>query len=340
MDFKKLFISLALVLLSFFTQVAANSNDVILEQMPELLPFNPLKKKQNYKDKNLRYLHLNFRKARMREEHRLYSTALEGYNDLVDYGLKLIKKQNTSEEKIYQILPFLISAAYRVGVVTPKALSTNMVKLYNQFERYKQANDRINEVITVISDCKSQNRIKITKSLYALLYYARGFNKIALAHTLLKGNIWKNYTIYMPSDIVGLIYSGVDDFQNMLDFSNLSKMAILKINQVKDTRKINYNFLVENYLGSYFRYLERENLTPDLRTNQLSYYTTDPIIMISIIKKRVVDSLYPLLDLMEKKDTYIILERAVLITDLSMEERYLKDLCTVVDKIYYQVVGR
>ncbi|HAR62391.1 MAG: hypothetical protein DKM50_11605 [Candidatus Margulisiibacteriota bacterium] len=310
--------------------------DPTLSNMPKIIGItDKIVNCQLVNDEDIDYLDSLYRRGQAKEQHSIYTTAISNYQDLLKYAFDLLSKnKKISENKMHSIMPYVISASYRIGIVTNKSIKGNMLNLYDQLEMYKSANDMINQSISLIADYKYEKRIRISKSLYGMLYYARGYNKIALAKALLAGNIWKKYTIYPPSDIIALITSGVNDIGIMLEFCSLTKDSLLMVNGLSASVNTNaeWESLVDNYLVKYLLFINTINY--ELKTIQLSYYTADKNYIKEVVKKRVVNSVYPLLDYYNSKNVQNVLNSSKNINSIDDITLISPELFNVVNKIF------
>lgn len=305
------------------------------EKMPDLLGLNvPPEPKTVFADSDVAYVDELYRRSMARELHYVNITALSNYRMINQYIIEIFRRPKVSSTKVYNLLPYLIASTYRLGVITYKSQRGNMLKLHSQLEMYKTANDSINDSIAVIADLKNDNKIKVTRTIYGILYYSKGYNKMALAYTLLKGNIWKNYTIYMLSDIIAMIDSAIVDFETMLDFSNLSKSIIKKVNGYSEGEVGDFDWepMVDNYFNSYLNYVK--NIDHEYRTLQLCYYTGNKDKFRQIIKKRVVRSIYPLITYYKTDESQNVINASRLIDDINLEKEKSKHLYVLVSNMF------
>lgn len=309
--------------------------DPMMSRMPkvlgytDILPGYPL-----LNDEDIQVLDTLYRKGQAKEAHSIYITAVDNYNELIRYGVNLLANKNKkfSEAKIHNILPYVISGTYRMAIVTNKAIKSNMLNLYDQLEMYKNANDQLNTTISLIAEYKFEKKIRLAKATYGVLYYARGYNKIALARTLLLGNVWKKYTVYMPSDIVSLVASAISDLNVMLDFSSLTKDALLVVNGLPLNTTGDWDVLLDNFLTKYLIFMSGQPC--ESKTLQLCYYTGDRTMMRDMIRKRILNSIYPVVDYYNAPDVQKTLFSASEIKGIDDVAAIPPDLFNVILKIF------
>jgi len=156
---------------------------------------------------------LMYHKGQAREQMRVYASAKEAYISILEKTLPQIENKVISAGATVETLPFIIAAAYRLGIVTQRSFTGNVDKLYEQLESYKKTDNYLESLLATIANLRIEQNINISKKQYSHLYFSRAFNRVSWAAALINGNAWKHYFIYMPSDAVLMLEQSANDFE-------------------------------------------------------------------------------------------------------------------------------
>ncbi|MFC1596267.1 hypothetical protein ACFL4D_03190 [Candidatus Margulisiibacteriota bacterium] len=162
-------------------------------------------------------LNVLYQKGQSREQIGANTSAAAVYNQILTDTIEIINNTNTPLERIIDILPFTISAGYRIGIIAQRVNAASADKLYEQLQSYKQTQKHIEEVLTAIANLQIDRDYRVPKRQYNHLYFARAYNRISWSATLINGNLWKRYFIYMPSDAVLMIDASIRDLKTMFN---------------------------------------------------------------------------------------------------------------------------
>jgi hypothetical protein len=158
-----------------------------------------------------------YQKGRSREQLGAHAFAVLSYEEILTKTIKIINDPHQRQEEILAVLPFAISAGYRLGLITQYINAGSADKLYEQLRSYKKAQNWVEQILTGIANLQIERGLHVPSKQYNHLYFARAYNRISWAATLLQGNIWKRYFVYMPADAVLMIDISVRDLQKMLN---------------------------------------------------------------------------------------------------------------------------
>lgn len=172
-----------------------------------------------------RELNLLYTKALSRERIRSFADALYAYNVILARVQTLVSSKSVSNDTLNYAMPYAIAAAYRKGIVTHRSIEGSVVKLYTQLKLYEDSEKWINEVLTEISNLEFERGIKIPEGQYAMLYFARAYNKMGWAYALFNGNYWKRYLIYTPADTILMVDKAMEDLDKMFSIYKDSLVA-------------------------------------------------------------------------------------------------------------------
>ena len=162
-------------------------------------------------------LNVLYQKGQSREQIGAHEAAVAIYKDIISKTLAVVDDPHRSQETVTSILPFTIGAGYRLGLITQRVNDGSAEKLYDKLQSYKETQDAIENILTTIANLQIDRDYRLPHRQYNHLYYARSFNRISWAATLINGNLWKNYFIYMPADTVALINISIDELKKMFE---------------------------------------------------------------------------------------------------------------------------
>ncbi|MFH1428515.1 MAG: hypothetical protein ABIH39_02110 [Candidatus Margulisiibacteriota bacterium] len=188
----------------------------------------------------IKKLNTLYQKGQSREQIKAYAPAALAYKEVLSRTMQVINDLEKSEDKVNSMMPYAIGASYRLGIITHQINAGSADKLYDQLENYKKTQDWIDEILTSITNLQIERGIIIPKNQYSHLYFSRAYNRVSWAAALMRGNAWKRYFIYMPSDIVSMIGVSIQDLQTL--FTNY---GIKKYND-EESVSANMNLLFES----------------------------------------------------------------------------------------------
>lgn len=265
-----------------------------------------------------------YRNAKNNENHRLFSLSYSLYKSLINEVLNY--PDVYSDSYIQGALPYLIQATSRMAVCAERLQQGKMVKLYDSLLTYIETNELIERVLSFVIDVRAQEKIMISRPLYASLYYYRAYNRVNLAYALVKANKWKNYIVYMPIDILNIISGAVKDIQTFVDFMAHNKVTIEK----SVSGNIEFEEKFDVYIKEYIDYAKLYSY--EYRMLQLMFATGQDDIIVSSIRKRSTDYAYRLLN------TYYNIETRELVKGIKSVSNVSGDgISVLVEKLYYVI---
>ncbi len=219
-----------------------------------------------------------FNKALARERIGAYDDALYAYGLILSYAQTVLNSK-PPYQTVERILPYMIAAAYRKGIVTHRSIEGSVVKLYKQLQMYEETDKWINEVFAQISNLELDRGIILPKEQYGVLYFARAYNKAGWAFALFNGSIWKRYIIYMPADVIVMLDKSIEDLKQTL--------SMYDINYQVDN--------IDEKLRSYFSAIDVSS--PQYLTLDLCYNAEGPEVLRKIISKQFINNIKGTIDL-------------------------------------------
>lgn len=215
----------------------------------------------------------NYEKGKAREVMRAYAQALDSYALALRDGNELLGNSRLNKEQALDLLPYMIASSYRLAVATEKMVNGQMTYLFDQVERYKQAQELISQTLAQISNLRIDRQLEIPESMYGHLYYARALVNNGMAYTLANGNIWQRYFIYMPADIVQLMESVQSDLDHYLFLNKIKQRSDIVTNTKEFASAIIENSNLDKTLRLSYYTEERSELENALRQRYENIYT-------------------------------------------------------------------
>lgn len=204
----------------------------------------------------------------------LYEKARQGYYQACVETLN--KKEALNTVNLTERMPVLISAAFRLGIVTSKTCFYEVHSLGYQLDMFKDADEMVQQAILLSSNLHDDFPALIPKQTYAPLFFARAYNRIGWSSKLVFAIPWKQYVVHPPTDCIMILQSASDDLQAMC--------AIDGVDQEKAT--------MEFWLPR-LKKLDKASL--EFRTYQLMRIENDPEILASNFSKRYQQFVFPTL---------------------------------------------
>ena len=253
-----------------------------------------------------------YRETYQTEQLGFYGKARQDYYSLCRDILN--KKQPNSTTNLTERIPILVSAAFRLGVVTSKTNYFDVHPLAYQLEIFKATDDMLEEVILYMVQQHELHPNLIPKQEYALLFFARAYNRIGWSSKLVYAITWKQYIVHPPSDCVMMLYSAADDLTYLKDSEGAT-----------DLEKVNATLW-----STRLKKLEKSSL--EYRTYQLTNLEDDPDELASIFYKRYTQNVFPTL-------TYIRSQSVTTALDESLKNSAYQDILSKKNSPLFEVFG-
>lgn len=249
-----------------------------------------------------------YREGLQLEQLRLYPEARQKYLQVTKLFFK-DKKQQTNHEIDSKMLPVIIGSGVRLSIVTAKDNYHNMYQLVHQIEMFKASHTTIENVLDLVVNLRHYKQVTIPKTLYSDLLFSRAYNRIAWANKLLLGIPWKNYIVFPPQDIIGMVQLAMVDLEAYLEFQGVAQpVNSLKIKSRKE-RKGRYRY--DRYLNVFQKNIDsidKESLL--FRTKELINSESNKDKLAMIEAKRAYYQGYKLTYLYRSKRSQTILNHA------------------------------
>jgi len=162
------------------------------------------------------------RKGLDRESINAFAPAMQAYDQCLTIAQSSINSGNFNKQTIDYILPYSIGTTYRKSIITNKSIDGSVVSLYKQLQMYEDVDKWINEVLTSTSNFKLEHDTGIQDTQIAPLFFARAYNRMAWAYSLMSGNTWKRYIVYPPSSIAAMVVKSINDLKQDLAYYGIS----------------------------------------------------------------------------------------------------------------------
>ena len=253
--------------------------------------------------KNVEYLEKKFKTGLQHEQLRLYSDASQTYLEIAKTLLEKSKKSTGLDADYF---PLLISSGVRLSVVTAKDMYKNMYPLVHQLESFKQVNNIIDDVFSLIIAYRQDDTTLLSRDLYVELLFSRAYNRIAWSNKLLLGTPWKNYIVLPTQDIISMLDLAIDDLEQYLEFEGVVNTLSRQPRRLLSTRNndMNYEFFLDQYKNK-MTAIEKQSLV--FRTKELINFQSDPQLLAAIGAKRSFYQAYQIINLYRSKKSQHIL---------------------------------
>lgn len=159
-----------------------------------------------------------FQKAQSKEQFASYEGARSAYIEVLNLSNKLISQDLLDQDMVWELMPYTFAAAFRLGVITPQCIQGSGLDLYKQIQMYSETQNQLDQLLSSLAALQVEKNIKLQQHHYFLIYFARAYNKIAWAQSLIQGNTWKKYMVYLPADAVTMIDKSIEDLRQFLKF--------------------------------------------------------------------------------------------------------------------------
>lgn len=161
---------------------------------------------------------LLFQKAQSKEQFASYEGARTAYLEVLNLSHKLISQDLLDQDMIWELMPYAFASAFRLGMITPQSIQGSGLDLYKQIQMYSETQNQLDQLLSSLAVLQVEKNIKLQPQHYFLIYFARAYNKMAWAQSLIQGNTWKKYMVYLPADAVTMIDKSVEDLRQFLKF--------------------------------------------------------------------------------------------------------------------------
>ena len=155
------------------------------------------------------------------ESLKMYTKAQKDYIQLNNLFFDAYPAIKDDKVLLTKLLPIIVSSVFRLSEATSRSNYSNMFQLVHQISSFKTVHNHIEKLLTIIMDLRKEDPEIFPKQIYSQLLYARGVNRISWANKLLEGIPWKNYVVFPPQDIIGMVEMAMDDFEELLNFEGL-----------------------------------------------------------------------------------------------------------------------
>jgi len=213
------------ILLAFLTVSALNAAPTWSKQMGQISEITLL-----------------FQKAQSKEQFASYDGARTAYIEVLNLSNKLISQDLLDQDMIWELMPYTFASAFRLGVITPQCIQGSGLDLYKQIQMYSETQNQIDQLLSSLGTMQVERNIKLQQHHYFLIYFARAYNKIAWAQSLIQGNTWKKYMVYLPADAVTMIDKSIEDLRQFLKF--------YKVDLSDDEKLVDQEFLNSQKLSA------------------------------------------------------------------------------------------
>lgn len=213
-----------------------------------------------------------YRDAFKAENLGLYDKARLGYYQACVETLNKKEIQNTVN--LTERMPVLISAAFRLGIVTSKTCFYEVHPLGYQLDMFNDADEMVQQAILLSSNLHDDYPALIPKQTYAPLFFARAYNRIGWSSKLVFAIPWKQYVVHPPTDCILILQSASDDLQAMCTIDGVNQETATSEFWVPRLKK-----------------LDKASL--EFRAYQLMRIENDPEILASNFAKRYQQFVFP-----------------------------------------------
>lgn len=290
-----------------------------------------------------------YREINKLEKMRLFRLARRSYLETLHTYLQQAKSPKFSK-KLIQDLPVAVSLAFRLSIVTGKNNFFNNNKLIQQIEFYNDSNTEINNLLSFIINLSELEDSLLRRRLIGLLLFARGYNQLGFAYKLLQAIPWKNYIVYPPADIQGMIQSSIQDFDQSLMLEgvpyqrynqelveNKSELITTPSIVINPENSVSVNTVLNAYdeMKHFFYSQFNENIEnlPIYKTYLLINFENDPEILSQIQAKRCYYQVFNLLDYYHSEEIQEILAQ-------SKDYYTLEDILSPVNKPIFKALSQ
>ncbi len=236
-----------------------------------------------------------YRDGMQMEQLRLFPQAKGIY---VDIGRQFIRMSETGrpKEALLTQLPVVLSAVYRMGIVTARDNYYNVHPLVYQLDSFQDTQTVIDQVLTIMGDLRRQGLVG--RSLYESLYFSRAFNRVAWANKLLIGTAWKNYVICPPTDVIGMMSMAMLDLDQLLVLQDLppSLKAMAIPTKDKDPAQ-----MINDRYADKFKQLPKDSL--EMKMYRFMNFEEDPANLARLTSKRTLNQVYGVLEYYNMPET-------------------------------------
>ncbi|NBV42101.1 hypothetical protein EBR96_04960 [bacterium] len=233
-------------------------------------------------------LEIKYREGLQMEQLRLFPQARTVYLDLGRQFIKSAEAVKSRDQMVAQ-LPVIISAVYRLGIVTARDNYYNVHPLVYQLDSFQDTQSVIDQVLMIVGDLRRSGSVAVDRSVYEGLYFSRAYNRIGWANKLLQGTVWKNYIVYPPSDLIGMMGVAVSDLEQLLRFQELPN-TLKGFPEGKEPQQLLLDRFSERFLS-----LPKDGL--EYRTHRLMNSEDDPVNLAKLTTKRTYNQIYGIIDL-------------------------------------------
>ena len=256
------------------------------------------------KELNLEKLEKSFKSGLQHEQLRLYNDASKVYLGL---SKSILARANNNKQLEQEFFPLLISAGVRLSITTAKDMYQNMYPLVHQLESFKQVNNIINDIFSLIIRYRQQDNTILPRDLYVELLFSRAYNRIAWSNKLLLGTPWKNYIVLPTQDIIAMLGLAIDDLEQFLEFEGVVNTLSRQSRRLLSTSRnqLDYQFFLDQYKAK-FQGIEKASLI--FRTKELINFQSDPNLLASIAAKRSFYQAYNIINYYKSKKSQYVLE--------------------------------
>lgn len=233
------------------------------------------------------------------EQLKLFGQAKAIYLDQVRSFIKQADGTRAKDTLIPQ-LPLVISAAYRLSIVTARDNYYQVHPLVHQMDSFQDVQQNLDQLIQLLGEMRRYYSHVIPRQQYESLFFARAYNRLAWANKLLVATAWKQYIVYPPSDILLMVDMAMSDLDQLLQFQEFPPTLAEFTGDPQST-------LVDRFqdrLGP----LSKESGI--FKTYALSNGEDDPAKLTRLLAKRTIHQVYATLSLYRSPSSKVILESA------------------------------
>jgi hypothetical protein len=242
-----------------------------------------------------------YRDGMQMEQLKLYPQARAHYLDVSRQFIRISESGRSKDNLVVQ-LPAVLSAVYRLGIVTARDNYFNVHPLVYQLDSFQDTQAIMDQVLIIVGDLRRQYPASVTRTMYESLYFARAYNRVAWANKLLQGTAWKNYIIAPPADLVGMMAMAVSDLDQLLLFQDLPP-SLKGFSTDKDPSVI----LADRYTQ---RFVSMPKDGVELRTYRLMNVEEDPTNLGRLTAKRTLNQVYGVIEFYNSPGTQATLAMA------------------------------
>ncbi len=237
---------------------------------------------------------LKYRDGMQMEQLRLFPQAKGIYIDIGRQFIRMSESGRPKEALVAQ-LPVVLSAVYRLGIVTARDNYYNVHPLVYQLDSFQDTQTVIDQVLIIMGELRRQGFVG--RALYESLYFSRALNRVAWANKLLIGTAWKNYVICPPTDVIGMVTMAMSDLDQLLVLQELPpNLKLMVIPADRDSAQV----LNEKYTDR-FKQLTKDSV--EMRTYRLMNFEDDPTNLARLTAKRTLNQVYGALEFYNAPET-------------------------------------